>query len=227
MPKRSPFQNLPTWLPARELARWLKISKTKADLLIAAAPYRQRRRFLEPEEEARLVAACEGPLRALVLLGIHTGLRLRSEAMTLQWTDVDQKRRTVTAQAAYAKTGLTRTVPLNSIVCAALDQLPPTGARVFPGLTVNSMRRGFVAACRKAGLCDVMPHTLRHTFETRLIENGVDLRTVQELGGWAQLKMLERYGHVTTARKADAVERLTTHEGFPPREKLRSVTPRP
>jgi hypothetical protein len=45
MPKRSRFQNLPTWLPARELARWLKISKTKADLLIAAAPYRQRRRF--------------------------------------------------------------------------------------------------------------------------------------------------------------------------------------
>jgi hypothetical protein len=45
MPKRSPFQNLPTWLPARELARWLKISKTKADLLIAAAPPSQRRRF--------------------------------------------------------------------------------------------------------------------------------------------------------------------------------------
>jgi hypothetical protein len=44
MPK-SPFDRLPTWLPARELARWLKIFKTKADLLIDAAPPTQRRRF--------------------------------------------------------------------------------------------------------------------------------------------------------------------------------------
>ena len=44
-PPRSPFEQLPTWLPARELARWLKISQTKAGLLIAAAPPSQRRRF--------------------------------------------------------------------------------------------------------------------------------------------------------------------------------------
>lgn len=45
MPKRRPssFDRLPTWLPPRSLAAWLKISKTKANLLIAAAPPRQRR----------------------------------------------------------------------------------------------------------------------------------------------------------------------------------------
>ena len=60
---------------------------------------------------------------------------------------------------------------------------------------------GFESACKLASLSDVTPHTLRHTFATRLIENGVDLRTVQELGGWSQIKMLERYGHVSPSRK--------------------------
>ena len=41
-----------------------------------------------------------------------------------------------------------------------------------------------------------------------MIENGVDLPTVQELGGWSQLKMLERYGHVSQGRKVEAVEGL-------------------
>jgi len=101
----------------------------------------------------------------------------------------------------------TRTVPLNATVRVALDRLPRTGACVFAPL--RSVCR-FRTACRKAGLTGVTPHTLRHTFATRLIANGVDLRTVQELGGWAQIEMLERYGHVTTARKAEAVERLST-----------------
>ena len=42
---KSPFEKLPTWLPARELARWLKIPHTQAKALIAATPGPQRRRF--------------------------------------------------------------------------------------------------------------------------------------------------------------------------------------
>ena len=39
-------------------------------------------------------------------------------------------------------------------------------------------------------------------------KNGVDLRTVQELGGWATLSLIQRYAHVSPSRKAEAVERL-------------------
>ncbi|MGH9462358.1 MAG: tyrosine-type recombinase/integrase, partial [Vicinamibacteria bacterium] len=39
------------------------------------------------------------------------------------------------------------------------------------------------------------PHTLRHTFASRLVMAGHSLRTVQELGGWKQLPMLVRYAH--------------------------------
>jgi integrase len=177
---------------------------------------RQRLRFLEPEEEAALLAVADEPLRTLILVGIHCGLRLRSEALTLRWQDVDLGRRTVTVQAAYAKTGQTRAVPLNSVVRAALDRLPRTSEYVFvkhDGTPYRSARspHSFGTACRRAGLTDGTPHTLRHTFATRLIAHGVDLRTVQELGGWAKIEMLQRYGHVTTTRKAEAVEGLVSN----------------
>jgi len=171
---------------------------------------RQRLRFLEAEEEAALLAECAEPLRTLILLGIHTGLRLKSEALTLRWLDVDLGRKTVTVSAAYAKSGQTRTVPLNSVLLAALTRLPQISEFVFakPNGKPYHAIRGFRAACRRASLTGVTPHSTRHTFATRLVENGVDLRTVQELGGWATLSLIQRYAHVSPSRKADAVEGL-------------------
>ena len=117
----------------------------------------------------------------------------------------------MTVRAAYAKSGQTRTIPFNTIIIGgALTRLPKSGEYVFakPTRIPYISVRNFVTACRTAGLHDVTPHTLRHTFATLLIASGVELRTVQELGGWAKIEMLVRYGHVTTARKAEAVERL-------------------
>jgi integrase len=66
----------------------------------------------------------------------------------------------------------------------------------------------FKRACQRANLIGVTPHTLRHTFASRLVMAGVDLRTVQELGGWQTLSMVERYAHLSPAHKAQAVERI-------------------
>ena len=195
---------------------------------------KQRLRFLEPEEEARLLSKCDETLRAMVLIGIYCGIRLKSEGLTLRWQDIDFTRRTLTVQAAWAKTGKTRTIPMNSLVLAALFRLPKKSEWVFtkPNGKPYTAVRGFDKARKAAGLIDVIPntekfavtvHTLRHTFATRLIENGVDLRTVQELGGWSNLKMLERYGHVTESRKAAAVEGLVP-PNFPPSKMPNLVT---
>ena len=43
-----------------------------------------RLRYLEPEEEARLLAQAHQPMRTMILVGLHTGLRLSSEALTLR-----------------------------------------------------------------------------------------------------------------------------------------------
>jgi integrase len=57
----------------------------------------------------------------------------------------------------------------------------------------------------------VTPHVLRHTFASRLAMAAVDPRTIQELGGWASLEMVERYTHLSPnsqgrGRRADCSE---------------------
>lgn len=79
----------------------------------------------------------------------------------------------------------------------ALQRLMETteGDYVFErtnGSPYRSIRASFETACRSANLKDVAPHTLRHTFASRLAMAGVDLCTIQELGGWKTLKMVER-----------------------------------
>jgi site-specific recombinase XerC len=51
-------------------------------------------------------------------------------------------------------------------------------------------------------------HSLRHTFASRLVVAGVDLRTVQELGGWRTLSMVQRYAHLAPDHLAAAVEKI-------------------
>jgi integrase len=178
-----------------------------------------RLRFLDADEERRLLEAAPEPLRTIIVVGLHTGLRIKSEALALQKADVDLVRGFVTVQAAYAKNGRTRTVPLNSTVRAALAKAIETapGPYVFgrrDGTRLQGVLKGFKAACERAGLADTSPHTLRHTFASKLAMAGVDPRTIQELGGWRSLLMVQRYTHLSPAHKAAAVESIASPE-FP------------
>jgi integrase len=126
------------------------------------------------------LAAASEPLRTIVLLGIHLGLRIQAEALTLRWESVDLERRLVTVEAAYAKNGETRTVPLNQVAWEALSRLKvsSTSEMVFisqKGGAFKSIRTAFTTACRDAKLTGVSPHVLRHTFGSRLAMAGVDL----------------------------------------------------
>lgn len=172
-----------------------------------------RLRWLDPGEESRLLSQLSSPLRALVTVGIQCGLRIRAEALTLKWASVDLKRAILTVEAAYAKNGRTRTIPLNSVALEALlaHKAISTSEYVFANQEGNPYRTigaRFKRACHEAKLSGVTPHTLRHTFASRLVMAGVDLRTIQELGGWQTLSMVERYAHLSPAHKAQAVERI-------------------
>jgi len=85
----------------------------------------------------------------------------------------------------------------------------------------------FKTARRRAGLGeDVTPHAMRHTFASRLGEKGTDIRTIQELGRWADIRMVQRYANVTERRKREAVEKLSENSppGFPPADSAKPVS---
>ena len=72
----------------------------------------------------------------------------------------------------------------------------------------NYMNRVFRPALTRASIHDFTFHDLRHSFASRLIMAGVDIRTVQELLGHKSLRMTERYTHLSPAHKLEAVQRL-------------------
>jgi hypothetical protein len=87
---------------------------------------------------------------------------------------------------------------------------------VFPSETAktpiepkNVMSRVFVPALDRAGIENFHWHDLRHTFASRLVVAGVDLRTVQELLGHKTITMTVPYSHLSPAHQLDAVQRLT------------------
>ena len=129
---------------------------------------------------------------------------------------MDFRRGLLSVKATYAKSGEGRAVNLNSVLKVALKQLKDRsrGEYVFSkpdGSPYKSIRSAFKTACKHAKLSGVTPHTLRHTFASRLAMAGVDVRTIQELGGWKELEMLQRYAHLSPNHKSEAVEKIANH----------------
>ncbi len=181
-------------------------------------PELQRRaRFFSEDEERRLLEACAEPLRTIVLTCVHAGVRMKAEALTLRWGAVDLAQRKIHVEAAYAKSSKMRSIPINSTLLPALAALRPAAATpeapVFVGVKGDSLRdvrSSFERACKRAEIAGATPHTCRHTFGSRLAMAGVDLRSIMELGGWATLRMVERYSHLSPSHLAEAVEKLAT-----------------
>lgn len=76
------------------------------------------------------------------------------------------------------------------------------------GEPLHGYKHWFEPAVSEAGVRDFTWYCLRHTFASRLVMAGVDLRTVAELMGHQQIQMTMRYAHLAPAHTLAAVERL-------------------
>jgi site-specific recombinase XerD len=173
---------------------------------------------LTDEQARRLLQAAHTPWhRALVALLLFAGLR-RSEAAAITLSDVDLNQAQLVVRGKGAKH---RTVALAPPVVQAIrdylhrrsatdsDHLfvSRIGGQPIAGRVVNRM---LARVLREAGLDEeaVTPHTLRRTFATHLIRQGVDVRTTQELLGHADLQSTARYLRSDAQAKQAAVGRL-------------------
>lgn len=181
-----------------------------------------RVRFLADIEEKRLSAAIKGRFPEFLphfLLSLHTGMRM-SEQYGLHWNQIDFERRQL--HLAKTKNGDPRVIPLNAVAVAALDQLKgkkdkPGSSPVFPsvrtGESLQGSRGWFSTALDEAKVLDYTWHCNRHTFASRLVMAGVDLRTVAELLGHRTLQMVMRYSHLAPEHQTSAVDRLVDFRG--------------
>jgi len=191
-----------------------KVSTNPARLVRHRLENNARVRWLRPEEEQELRKYLEAtdPLHLPEFdIALNTGLRL-SEMYWRTWENVNLERRILTVPRS--KNGEKRHVPLNSVVMAALAQLKAQDDgkgwifRNERGERLTGPRYWFDAAIKETKIQDFHWHDLRHTFASRLIMGGMDLRTVQELMGHKTIAMTCRYAHLAPTYQLAAVERL-------------------
>jgi integrase len=122
---------------------------------------------------------------------------------------------------ANGKNGTKRMVPLNSIAEPIFEVLcgdETTGQWLFAkdGKPIKSIKKGFASACERAGIEDLRPDDLRHTFTTRLVERNVHILIISELLGHAQpvsgfgyaSRITPGYAHATWDARRRAVDSL-------------------
>lgn len=166
-----------------------------------------RVRYLSDAEEERLRAVIQKsfPERlAEFEVGLMTGMR-QGEQFTREWNDIDLDAGTI--RLPQTKNGECRFVQLNSRALASLRMLHAQSigsGRVFS----NLVPRWFTEAVEKARVEDFKWHDLRHTFASRLVMVGVDIRAVQELMGHKSITMTMRYAHLSPKHRTEALEKL-------------------
>jgi site-specific recombinase XerD len=193
-----------------------KLTINPASRIKRKAEHNDRIRFLSVEEESKLTAVIRENWPQYLpafFISLHTGMRL-GEQFGLQWPQVSLTRKSITLDRT--KAGKTRHVPLNSVALAAFKELKKgkdTQGSVFLNTErqpLRSSRDWFEPAIEKAGLKNYTWHCNRHTFASRLVMAGVDIRTVAQLMGHSTIQMTMRYAHLAPEHTQSAVDRLVS-----------------
>jgi len=191
-------------------------------------------RFLEVEEVQRLLNTPQGDNwlgardRAIFETLYSTGIRV-SELAGLNLEDVDFLGEVIHVRCKGKKE---RIAPIGSKALQAIQQyieyrnkrmqndIGFDGKVLFVNkhgkrLSTRSVRRKMDKYLRQAGLDPaISPHTLRHSFATHMLNNGADLRSVQELLGHQSLSTTQIYTHVTTNKMKQVYDGAHPRDGM-------------
>ncbi len=216
----------------RSFHRWLEKRGliTNNPMLMIRTPKQAKRlpKAIDVEQVEKLLAAPNDNTllgardRAILETLYSTGIRV-SELVSINRGDVDDPGQALIVMGKGKKE---RIVPLGSHALAAIrhyagmldhdltntDHGPDPAAPLFINkhggrLSTRSVRRKVSKYLTEAGLDPtISPHTLRHSFATHLLDNGADLRSVQELLGHQSLSTTQIYTHLTAQRMRDVYD---------------------
>ena len=161
-----------------------------------------------------------------ILLCLYSGLRI-GELIALQWSDIDFAKGilTVSKSCHDGKTGLTmdepktatsrRVIPLPKQLLPILKSIKKKSDSPFmvsangKPVSVRSYQRSFELLLKRLNIPHKGFHSLRHTFATRALECGMDVKTLSEILGHKNPTVtLNRYAHSLMGHKADMMNRL-------------------
>jgi len=220
--KADRLQNVTTATANRELAclkymytkaiEWEFFKKNPAKTVKLLKEPLGRLRYLKPEEVDALLKACANHLRPIVITAINTGMR-KAEILNLKWNELDLGNRKITV--VNLKNNEKRVIPINQTLYSKLSALTknPVYGNVFLGkncLPIGDIKKAFLGAIKRAKITDFhfRDLSLRHTFGSQMVMQGVDIRTVQQINEHKTIKMTMRYSHLSPEYVQDAMMRL-------------------
>ncbi len=186
--------------------------------------YKKPPRYLTENELILLIESATPWLKYLLLVLRNTGLRSKQlRELKLDHADLDRD----TVMVLNSKGNDYYTIPMNEELKTTLlfltdNYVSPLGKimtreshqKIYffcrpNGQPIGCFRNSFNNGVRRAGLKNVTPHVLRHTFASHLVMSGVDLPTVKELLGHKSIITTMIYSHLSDEHKAKAVRKLS------------------
>lgn len=170
-------------------------------------------RILTPDEEKVLLKKAEGTfIRPMLICALHTAMRT-AEIKQLKWSCVNLSEGYI--DVLKTKSGRPRQIAISDVLRNELNILTKLSDYVFTNpktlKAYVNIRDRFVDICESTGIKDITPHDLRHTAATRMVQEGIDLTTVQDILGHANLRVTQRYSHPVPERKKQAIEALNKY----------------
>lgn len=173
--------------------------------------------FTDKEISALIDVIEESWLIDIVIFAVNTGLRI-GELVNLKWVDIDFNKKHIMVKNSNTfttKNKLERKVPLNQEARNLLLTLPHLSEYAFPNGNGKIRDRVFVSRRFKRYIRllklneEFTFHSLRHTFASHLVRNGISLYQVAKIMGHTNSKTTELYAHLAPDDLQDAVDTLT------------------
>lgn len=167
-----------------------------------------------------------------ILICLYTGLRI-GELLALEWNDIDLLKGTlIVSKTCYYGKGMTnkfqrrislpktkssnRIIPIPQVLLPMLKRIKSRSLSIYviankeKPISIRSYQRSFSLLLKNIGLNHRGFHAIRHTFATRAIEKGIDVKTLSEILGHKNASItLNRYVHSLLEHKRKMMNKLS------------------